>query len=59
MNDHDVVIRQLTKDVAKWKNRAMEMVSEVCIRKCGGICREEEQKDCMAFRIRIEAATDR
>lgn len=47
MNEHDLKIQHLTREIAKWKNRAVEACSEACANceeynegrtKCGG-CR--------------------
>lgn len=57
MSDADKKVKELTAEVGRWRNRAVEMAGIVCVYRCGGICKPENREGCRALRVRLEAET--
>ena len=52
MNEKDLKIQQLTQDVAKWKNRAVEAADRACL-ECEAL--HADCKKCRMTKIKEEA----
>ena len=53
MSEQDLQIQQLRRDVAKWKNRAVEVASIACMK-----CQWKECERCRVQKIKEEAGKE-